>query len=196
MRTSISEQRMQRIQEVLAKRQKDLTLILNNIHDPHNVSAILRSCDAFGVHGVQLYYTRESFPLVGKRSSASARKWVDRTRHNDAAAMVRDLRNQGYQIIGTSLTTHARPLPDWDFTGPTAIVLGNEHRGQDPALDALIPDNLFIPMQGMIQSLNVSVAAAVILYEAWRQRHARGCYEHPSFSPGELEEQVRSWMAR
>ena len=196
MKTSITEQRIQRIRDVLAKRQKDLTLILNNIHDPHNASAILRSCDAFGVHGVQLYYTRESFPLVGKRSSASAKKWVDRIRHHDAAAMVSGLRAQGYQIIGTNLTVDAKPLPEWDFTGPTAILLGNEHRGQDPALDALIPDNLFIPMQGMIQSLNVSVAAAVILYEAWRQRHAHGCYERPSFDPDELEEQVRSWVER
>ncbi|GAB6058335.1 TrmH family RNA methyltransferase [Desulfonatronum parangueonense] len=196
MRISITEERVQRIRSVLARRQKDLTLILNNIHDPHNVSAILRSCDAFGVHGVQLYYTRESFPLVGKRASASARKWVDRVRHNDAAVMIEGLRAQGYQIIGTSLTANARPLPEWDFTGPTAIVLGNEHRGQDPALDALIPDNLYIPMQGMIQSLNVSVAAAVILYEAWRQRNVRGCYDRPSFEPDEMEEHVRSWMER
>lgn len=196
MKTSITEQRVHRIREVLAKRQKDLTLILNNIHDPHNVSAILRSCDAFGVHGVQLYYTRESFPLVGKRSSASAKKWVDRVRHHDAATMISGLRAQGYQIIGTNLTADAKPLPEWDFTGPTAILLGNEHRGQDTALDALIPDNLFIPMQGMIQSLNVSVAAAVILYEAWRQRRARGCYDRPSFDPEEMEEQVRSWMER
>ncbi|WP_045222803.1 TrmH family RNA methyltransferase [Desulfonatronum thioautotrophicum] len=196
MKTSITEQRIQRIRDVLSKRQKDLTLILNNIHDPHNVSAILRSCDAFGVHGVHLYYTRESFPLVGKRSSASAKKWVDRIRHHDAATMINGLRGQGYQIIGTNLTATARPLPDWDFTGPTAILLGNEHRGQDPALDALIPDNLFIPMQGMIQSLNVSVAAAVILYEAWRQRHSRGCYDSPRFNHEEMEAQVSAWMLR
>jgi tRNA (guanosine-2'-O-)-methyltransferase len=196
MRSTITAQRVQRIRDVLSRRQKSLTLILNNIHDPHNVSAILRSCDAFGVHAVQLYYTQESFPLVGKRASASAKKWVERIRHQDAAAMIDGLRREGFQILGTSLNAQTRPLTQWDFTRPTAVVLGNEHRGQDPALDALIPDNLYIPMQGMIQSLNVSVAAAVILYEAWRQRQAKGCYDQPSFTPEELEEHVTSWMQR
>lgn len=191
-----TERRAQRIREVLARRQKDLTLILNNIHDPHNVSAILRSCDAFGVNAVHLYYTRESFPLVGKRSSASAKKWVDRIRHQDARGMIDGLRSHGFQILGTSFNPEAKPLQHWDFTRPTAIILGNEHRGQDPALDPLVPDNLFIPMQGMIQSLNVSVAAAVILYEAWRQRQSRGMYDHPSFAAAEMQSLIQAWMEK
>ncbi len=193
---SITERRTQRIKDVLSKRQKDLTLILNNIHDPHNVSAILRSCDAFGINAVHLYYTRESFPLVGKRSSASAKKWVDRIRHHDARSMIDNLRSHGFQILGTNFNSQAKPLPHWDFSKPTAVILGNEHRGQDPALDALVPDNLFIPMQGMIQSLNVSVAAAVILYEAWRQRQSLGMYDHPSFSTQEMESLVQAWMEK
>lgn len=192
----VTEQRLQRIRNVLSRRQKDLTLILNNIHDPHNVSAILRSCDAFGVHAVHLHYTRESFPLVGKRSSASARKWVERIRHQDAREMIRGLRIQGYQVLGTNFNAQARPLPEWDFTGPTAVILGNEHRGQDQALDALVPDNLCIPMQGMIQSLNVSVAAAVILYEAWRQRWSKGMYEKSAFSTAEMEALVAGWVEK
>jgi len=192
----ITEQRIQRIKDVLSRRQKDLTLILNNIHDPHNVSAILRSCDAFGVNAVHLYYTRESFPLVGKRSSASAKKWVGRVRHDNARSMIDGLRIQGFQILGTNFNPLARPLPDWDFTKPTAVILGNEHRGQDPALDSLVPDNLYIPMQGMIQSLNVSVAAAVILYEAWRQRNSKGMYDAPGFSPSELDALIAAWMEK
>lgn len=196
MKKSITLQRQQRIRDVLARRQKDLTLILNNIHDPHNVSAILRSCDAFGVPCVHLYYSRESFPLVGKRSSASARKWVERIRHSDARSMIQGLRDKGYRILGTSLNARARPLPEWDFTGPTAVILGNEHRGQDQALEALVPDNLFIPMQGMILSLNVSVAVAVILYEAWHQRRAKGLYDRPGFSPDELQTLAAAWMEK
>ncbi|HDQ40683.1 MAG TPA: tRNA methyltransferase [Desulfonatronum sp.] len=192
----VTEQRIQRIREVLTRRQKDLTLILNNVHDPHNVSAILRSCDAFGVNAVHLYYTRESFPLVGKRSSASAKKWVERIRHDNARIMIDGLRTQGYQILGTNFNAQAEPLPEWDFTRPTAVILGNEHRGQDPALGGLVPDNLFIPMQGMIKSLNVSVAAAIILYEAWRQREIKGMYGRPSFSPVELDALVGAWMAK
>lgn len=192
----ITEQREQRIREVLSRRQKDLSLILNNIHDPHNVSAILRSCDAFGVHTVHLYYTRESFPLMGKRSSASAKKWVDRVRHNDAHSMVHSLRTKGFQILGTNFNADAKPLPEWDFTKPTIVILGNEHRGQDPALDALVPDNLYIPMQGMIQSLNVSVAAATILYEAWRQRQDKKMYDRPGFPPEEMEQLIAAWMEK
>lgn len=196
MSRPVTEQRLQRIKDVLSRRQKDLTLILNNIHDPHNVSAILRSCDAFGVNTVHLYYTRESFPLVGKRSSASAKKWVERIRHASARAMIDGLLTQGYQIIGTNFNAQAKPLPAWDFSGPTAVILGNEHRGQDSALDALVHDNLYIPMQGMIRSLNVSVAAAVILYEAWRQRRTKGMYERSAFSPAELESLVAAWVEK
>lgn len=196
MHKPVTEQRIQRIKDVLAKRQKNLTLILNNIHDPHNVSAILRSCDAFGVPKIHLYYSQEAFPLMGKKASASAKKWVERVRHSDARTMIQSLRDQGYQILGASLEGHAKPLLEWDLTGPTAIILGNEHRGMDSALESLVPDRLCIPMQGMILSLNVSVAAAIILYEAWRQRRAKGLYDHPGFSPSEMEELVAAWMEK
>ena len=193
---TITERRLERIRTVLFRRQQDLTLILCNIHDPHNVSAILRSCDAFGVPKVHLYYTTEPFPLLGKRSSASAKKWVSRQRHRDAGPMIRSLREVGHQIIGTGFGPGARPLTECDLTRPTAVVLGNEHRGMDPEVAALVPDQLYVPMQGMIESLNVSVAAAVILYEAWRQRTAKGMYEQPGMPLEELEELVREWATK
>ena len=84
----LTDARKARLKNVLEKRQPDLTLVLNNIHDPHNVSAILRSCDAFGVFGVHLYYTKESFPALANSSSGSAKKWVEQTRHRDAEAMI------------------------------------------------------------------------------------------------------------
>lgn len=196
MPKTITEQRVQRIRAVLSKRQNDLSLILNNIHDSHNVSAILRSCDAFGVNTVHLYYTREAFPLVAKRSSASAKKWVERIRHTDAKSMIHGFRAKGFQVLGTNLNANAKPLPEWDLTRPTAVILGNEHRGQDPTLDALIPNNLYIPMQGMTKSLNVSVAAAVILYEAWRQRQNQGMYDQSCFPPEEMENLVAAWLKK
>ncbi|GAU09943.1 TrmH family RNA methyltransferase [Desulfoplanes formicivorans] len=192
----LTDQRRQRIEEVLAKRQKDLTLIINNVHDPHNVAAILRSCDAFGVYGVHLYYTKERFPAVGKRSSASARKWIARTRHQDAGKMISGLRSKGYQCLGTGFGPTARPVHEWDFTKPTAIVLGNEHRGMDQDIKMHVPDEIYIPMVGMVQSLNVSVAAAIILYEAWRQRKAAGMFDQPSFSKAELEQLRAQWASK
>lgn len=192
----LTDERRQRIETVLSKRQKDLTLIINNVHDPHNVAAILRSCDAFGVYGVHLYYTKERFPAVGKRSSGSARKWIARTRHQDAKTMIAEFRDKGYQCLGTGFGPNARPVHMWDFTRPTAIVLGNEHRGMDPDIKMHVPDEIYIPMVGMVQSLNVSVAAAIILYEAWRQREAAGMFDEPSFSRDELHQLRTEWASK
>ncbi len=192
----VTERRLERIRQVLERRQKDLCLILANIHDSHNVSAVFRSCDAFGVPEVHLYYTRTAFPLLGKKTSASAGKWVNRIRHEDAASMVGGLRERGFQLIATGFTPGAKPLHEYDLCRPTAIIFGNEHDGVDPELGALVPDEAYIPMQGMVQSLNVSVAAAVTLYEAWRQRQAKGMYDRPSFSEEELERLVEEWRRR
>ncbi len=189
-------ERVERVRRVLGRRQTDLTLVLANVWDPHNVSAVLRSCDAFGVFGVHLYYTTEAFPSLGTKSSASAKKWIELTRHRDAAEMVGGLRERGMQILCTGLDDDARPVNECDFTRPTAVILGNEHRGVDPELDALVPERVYIPMQGMVQSLNVSVAAAVLLYEAWRQRHAAGMYDEPDLEPEELERLVKEWCER
>ncbi len=193
---SRTPQRMERIRAVLSRRQPDLTLVLSNIHDPHNVSAIYRSCDAFGVPRVHLYYTDTPFPVVGKKSSASARKWVDTVRHADRESLFGALKAQGMQVLATSLTPGARPLGSFDFTLPTAVIVGNEHRGVDQALCDMADAALYIPMRGMIQSLNVSVASAVILAEASRQRALAGRYDRPSCPPEELERLVAEWSEK
>jgi len=99
-------------------------------------------------------------------------------------------------VLATGFTPTAKPLIEYDLTRPTAIIFGNEHSGVDEELRALAPDEVYIPMQGMVQSLNVSVAAAVTLYEAWRQRQAAGMYESPSFSEEELAELEREWREK
>jgi tRNA (guanosine-2'-O-)-methyltransferase len=192
----MTEDRKARLKSVLARRQPDLTLVLNNIHDPHNVSAILRSCDAFGVFGVHLYYTKEKFPSLANSSSGSAKKWIDLTRHRDAGAMIQGMRDQGMQIVGTGFSPTAKPIMDIDFTRPTAIILGNEHRGMDPDVKVHVPDEIYIPMFGMVQSLNVSVAAATILYEAMRQRLAAGMYEKSFLDEDRFEEIYADWCKR
>ncbi|BDV00809.1 tRNA (guanosine(18)-2'-O)-methyltransferase [Thermodesulfomicrobium sp. WS] len=179
----LTETRKARLRRVVAARQLDLTLVLHNIHDPHNVSAILRSCDAFGVGRVHLLYTRESFPNLSEASSASARKWVDTVRHRDAASLVAHLQGQGFSVVATGMSSDAVPVMEWNFTRPTAVILGNEHRGLDPDLAALVSHTVCVPMYGMVQSLNVSVAAAIILYEAMRQRRAAGLLERPALDP-------------
>ncbi|MBU4526120.1 MAG: tRNA methyltransferase [Desulfomicrobium sp.] len=192
----LTEARKIKLRSVLANRQPDLTLVLNNIHDPHNVSAILRSCDAFGVFGVHLYYTKEKFPSLANSSSGSAKKWIDLTRHRDAGTMIAGLREQGMQIVGTGFSPTAKPIMDIDFTRPTAIILGNEHRGMDPDVKVHVPDEIYIPMFGMVQSLNVSVAAATILYEAMRQRLAAGMYGKSPLDADRFEEVYADWCKR
>lgn len=192
----LTPERRMRMEQVLAFRQPDLTIVLANIHDPHNVSAIYRSCDAFGVDEVQLYYTDTEFPELGKKSSASARKWVHTRRHRNLDSLRGTLEAKGCQVLATSCSPTAKPLEQWDFTRPTAIIMGNEHRGVDDELIKLADGELYIPMHGMIQSFNVSVAAAVILAEACRQRKLAGMYGRPRLAPEEIEQRIHEWRSR
>lgn len=190
----ITSRRREKLERVLGHRQRDLTLVLANIHDPHNVSAIYRSADAFGVAGVHLYYTDTAFPTLGKKSSASARKWVDTYRHPDRASLMEAL--SGHQVLATSCSPSARPLGDYDFTKPTAIIMGNEHSGVPAELATEVTGEVYIPMYGMIQSFNVSVAAALLLYEASRQRVVAGMYEKPWPDAEAYVKRLAQWLEK
>ncbi|MBQ9407164.1 MAG: RNA methyltransferase [Desulfovibrio sp.] len=196
MAKECTPRRKARLLEVLCRRQPDLTLALVNIHDAHNVSAIYRSCDAFGVGQVHLCYTNTPFPVLGRKTSASARKWVESVRHKDGQAMLDHLRGQGMQVLATSFSPTARPLGQWDFTRPTAVIMGNEHSGVEEALLCAADGELYIPMYGMIQSLNVSVAAAIILAEAARQREAAGMYASPRLDAASLQAAYAAWLEK
>ena len=196
MTRTVTPARRARLEQVLARRQKDLTLVLANIHDPHNVSAIYRSADAFGLASVHLYYTDTAFPALGRKSSASARKWVDTVRHKNKEELCAALKAGGHQILATSCTGASRPLGDYDFTRPTAVIMGNEHRGVPEDLADMVDGELYIPMYGMIQSFNVSVAAAIILAEASRQRVLAGLYERSCYDEAEYAERLERWLAK
>ena len=172
---------------------------MEDIHDPHNVSAMLRSCDAVGVFQVQLLYTQDEFPdigRVGKKSSASAKKWIDRRKFDSQKECFSKLKDEGFKIYGTRLDDHAVSLYDLDLTQKVAVVFGNEHRGVSDEAAAFSDGNFQIPMMGMIQSLNVSVACAVTLFEAARQRLMKGKYGNANFSPAEFEKLVKEWAMK
>jgi tRNA (guanosine-2'-O-)-methyltransferase len=191
-----SPRRIARFRQVLEQRQPDLTVVMENIHDPHNVSAILRTADAVGVARIDLLYTVEPFPKIGRKSSSSANKWIDRRRYTSVAACFDALHAEGFRVYATRLGTGTVPLYDVDLTGRVALVLGNEHRGVSEEAAAAADGLLSIPMMGMIESLNVSVAAAVCLYEALRQRLAAGSYRNPSYPPEALERLLQEWLQR
>jgi tRNA (guanosine-2'-O-)-methyltransferase len=192
----ITPEREARIRQVLEHRQKDLTLVLGNIHDPHNVSAIFRSCDAFGVPKVHLYYTDTAFPVLGAKSSASAGKWVKTIRHREKQSLKDALREQNMRVLAASCNSTARPVYELDLTGPTAFIMGNEHRGVDAELLDIADSEVYIPMYGMIQSFNVSVAAALLLTEASRQRKAAGAYDRRSYSEEEFAALYTEWTSK
>jgi tRNA (guanosine-2'-O-)-methyltransferase len=196
MRKFKTEERLNKIIGAASSRQFSLKVVMENIHDPHNVSAVFRTCDAVGVPKVTLLYTFEKFPRIGKTSSSSANKWIENEKFNDTRKCFDELHMQGYKIYASMLNKKAKNLYDLDLTGNVALVFGNEHRGVSDEAEKLADETFYIPMRGMIQSLNVSVAAAVTLYEAQRQRALKGMYQQSGLSKEELEKLIDKWCEK
>lgn len=170
--------------------------MLENIHDPHNVSAIFRSCDAVGLPLVSLVYNYEKFPKIGKKSSASAFKWVKRQKFGSIESCYESLKKDGFTIYASTLKDTSVNLYDIDLTGKIALVIGNEHRGISAEAEKLADSTVYIPMFGMIQSLNVSVSAAVMLYEAARQRHEKKMFFREDMPKAEVESMIKLLTGR
>ena len=168
--TMITPRRRERFRQVLERRHDDLVVVLENIHDAHNASAILRSCDAFGVGRIALVYNNQVFPQIVSGVAAQVDKWLQIERFESAEACLSALQAEGLQVYATHLTSAAQDYLSVDFTQPSAIVLGNEHAGCSEEMIELADASIIIPMHGFVQSLNVSVAAAVTLSEIARQR--------------------------
>ena len=165
--------RFERLKSVLDCRMADLTVLLEHVEKPHNLSAILRSCDAVGAleaHAVSL----QGRPRTFNSTAQGSQKWVALHDHPDIETAIRHLKDQGFHLFGTHLGVNAKDYRECDFTGPTAFVLGAEKWGLTDRARDLMDQALFIPMRGMVQSLNVSVATATLLFEALRHRLAHG----------------------
>ncbi len=192
-----TERRHARIAAVLTRRQPDLTVVLENVHDPHNVSAVLRSCDAVGVFEIHLIYTVEEPPAsLARTTSASAAKWIETTAHSSVEGCYAKLRRRGLRVLATAIGAGASDLYDVDLRLPTALVFGNEMGGVSEEAQRLADGLIAIPMMGMVQSLNVSVACAVVLYEALRQRRQAGAYEGPKLDEAVLRQLRDDWSRR
>jgi tRNA (guanosine-2'-O-)-methyltransferase len=188
---SMTPERFNKLNEVLQKRQPDLTVVLENVFDPHNISAVMRTCDAVGIQEIFILNNRiPRHKKWGARSSSSAAKWLTIHQFEDPAACFQELRLRYDKILTTHLSSDASSLYELDLTQRVALVFGNEHSGVSEEIRALADGNFIIPQAGIIQSLNISVACAVTLYEAYRQKELAGHY-HRNDLDHPLKQQVQ-----
>jgi tRNA (guanosine-2'-O-)-methyltransferase len=185
-------ERFERIQRILDRRQPDLTLLMERVNKPYNLSAILRNCDAVGVLEVHAVAPARGITLHRDISGGTAR-WVELQQHADGPAAIRALRASGFKVIAADLGDGTLDLRAVSYTEPTAIVVGAELYGVEPDSLALADQRVRIPMAGMARSLNVSVATALLLYEAFRQREASGMYERSRLAPAERKRLLFEW---
>ncbi len=175
----MTPERHQRILNMLAKRQTDLTVCMEGVHKPHNLAAVVRTCDAIGLNEVHAVWKNSRMYMSGN-SAVGSQNWVNLKHHTSTKDAISCLKEQGMQVLVTNLSSRAVDYREVDYTKPTAIILGQEKFGASAEALAMADQDIVIPMVGMVQSLNVSVACAVTLYEAQRQRQIAGMYDSPS----------------
>ena len=189
----MEEQRFSKIKTVLRKRQPDLTIITENVHKAHNLSAIIRTCESVGIMNMHLVNTIKDDIYFDPRVTAGADKWVQQQAHPDLKTGISYLREQGFNIYAAHLSDRSIDYRSLDYTKPTAFLLGAEKFGVSQEAEELVDEHITIPMMGMTQSLNVSVASAIILFEAQRQRENQGLYNQLRISEETYEKMIFEW---
>jgi tRNA (guanosine-2'-O-)-methyltransferase len=190
----MTPERFERLTNVLNKRQPDITVVLENVFDPHNISAVMRTCDAIGMQDI--FVLNNKIPphrKWGAKSSSSAAKWLTIHQYTDADECFTELRKRYKKIYATHLSTDAVGLHDLNLTEPIALIFGNEHSGVSEEIVAMADGNFIIPQVGIIKSLNISVACAVTLYEAYRQKLNAGHYDAPRLEGDQLNTLRDEW---
>jgi len=187
-------ERIAKVNRVLSLRQPDLRVVLEGVTIAHNASAVIRTCDAAGILRLDLISPNPDLLKFNEAISTGAHKWLEIGTHGTAAECLEPLKSQGFTILATHLQKESVPYTEIDYTKPTALVFGSEAEGISEASLAFADRVIRIPMLGMVQSLNLSVSVAVILYEALRQRAAAGLLEKPRMGAEEFEELKRKWL--
>ncbi|HEY6503380.1 MAG TPA: RNA methyltransferase [Chitinophagaceae bacterium] len=190
----MTPERHERLTSVLNKRQNDITVVLENVFDPHNISAVMRTCDAVGVQDICILNTKiPRHKKWGARSSSSAAKWLTVHQFENAEECFSSLRKRYSTILTTHLSSDAVDLYSIDLTKSIALVFGNEHSGVSDEIRALADGNFIIPQAGIIRSLNISVACAVTMYEAFRQKTNAGHYNRQKLDDVRYNELFKEW---
>ena len=188
----MTPERLARLTAVLDRRQPDLTVLMDDVHKSHNLAAILRTCDAVGVLKAHAVNPGGEVARHMHRAGGSA-KWVGITTHASVDAACDRLEADGVRIVAAHFSDRAVDFRSIDYARPTALLLGAEKRGVGARAAARAHDHVVVPMHGQVASLNVSVAAAVILFEAERQRAAAGLYARPRLSSAERQRLLFEW---
>lgn len=190
----MTPERKQRLHSVLDKRQGNITVVLENVFDPHNISAVMRTADAVGLQDIYILNTKiPRHKKWGAKSSSSAAKWLTIHQFTNAEECFSSLRKHYSTILTTHLSSDAVSLHEIDMTQSIALVFGNEHSGVSDEIRALADGNFIIPQVGIIRSLNISVACAVTLYEAFRQKSQAGHYNQPGLDTVRYNELLNDW---
>lgn len=190
----MTPQRREKLLTVLSRRQTDLAVVMENVHDPHNVSAVMRTCDAVGIQDIYILNTKiHRHKKFGPRSSSSAAKWLTVHQYQDASACFKDIRERYSRVLTTYLGPGSVSLYEIDFSQSIALVFGNEHEGVSEEIRNMADGNFMIPQMGIIQSLNISVACAVSIYEALRQKTIAGHYKQAVLPKERIEALMKEW---
>ena len=185
--------RYSKIIQVLNKRQPDLTVVTDSVHKGKNLSAIIRTCDAVGVMELHSVSGNDFFG-AHTGTTVGAHKWVKTSLRKNIMEPLEQFKTAGYQIVAADVCATSKDYREIDFTKPTALVLGSEIEGISEAAQPFIDHSITIPMMGMVESFNVSVAAAIILSEARRQREDAGFYNSCRLDSEIFNKLLFEWM--
>lgn len=182
----MTPEREAKIKKVLSLRQAGLAVVMENVHDPHNISAVMRTCDAVGVQDIYILNTMiPRHKKFGKNSSASALGWLTIHEYDNTDECMQAVKVRYHDVFATHLGVKSHSLYDLNLSQNVALVFGNEHAGVTEDCLKYCDGNFIIPQVGMVQSLNISVACAITLYEAFRQRLQAGLYDGTPRLPGD-----------
>ncbi|MFY7899852.1 MAG: TrmH family RNA methyltransferase [Chitinophagaceae bacterium] len=190
----MTKERTEKLLKVLQQRQTNLTVVLEDVQDPRNITAVMRSCESVGIQDIHIITTKTPrFEKFGYKSGSSAGKWLTIHQYTSVDACFSILRNQYNTILTTHLSSDAVDVYSIDFTNSVALVFGNEHSGVSDEARNLADGNFIIPQMGVIQSLNISVACAVSIYEAFRQKRIAGHYQQSTMPIEQMNMLKEQW---
>lgn len=188
----MTPERKNRIEAVLSKRQPDLTILTDQVHKGRNLSAIVRTADAVGIGHIHCVINDDDY-YAFRGTAKGSHQWVKVHRHLGISDALQPLQQQSFQVIAADVTDSSCDFREVDYTRPTVLILGAERDGLSVESRTWVDQFVTVPMVGMVESFNVSVAAGIILAEALRQRQCAGLYDHQRIDNAEFQQLFFEW---